>query len=113
MDDLSSMLSGLLNSPEGMKQLKTMAGALFGEQNATPESAPTADSGLPDVSPGEIAGLMKMVSMLKSNQTDHRAQLLLSIRPHLSEHRQKRVDDAVKILRLIQILPAVKEAGIF
>ncbi|MBR3844842.1 MAG: hypothetical protein IKM39_04975 [Clostridia bacterium] len=113
MDDLSSMLSGILNSPEGMEQLKNMAGALFGEQKSTQESTPFIGEGLPNVSPGEIAGIMKMMSLLKSDQTDQRAKLLLSIRPHLSEHRQKRVDDAVKILRLIQILPAVKEAGIF
>ncbi len=112
MDDLSKMLSGILNSPEGMEQLKTMAGALFGEQK--PKEEPISESGgFPDISAGEIAGIMKMVNLLKTNQTDHRAQLLLSIRPHLSEHRQKRVDDAVKLLRLIQILPAVKEAGIF
>ena len=113
MDDLSKMLSGILNSPEGMEQLKTMAGALFGEQNATSAASHTKEESFPEISAGEIAGLMKMASLLKNNQTDHRSQLLLSIRPHLSEHRQKRVDDAVKLLRLIQILPAVKEAGIF
>lgn len=112
MDDLSAMLSGILNSPEEMEQLKTMAGVLLGEQKPKEEPV-NPKGGFSDISAGEIAGIMKMVNLLKTNQTDHRAQLLLSIRPHLSEHRQKRVDDAVKLLRLIQILPAVKEAGIF
>lgn len=111
MDDLTSMLSGLLNSPEGMEQLKTMAGALLGESKSEP--TPPSAGAFSGISPNEIAGMMKIVNLLKQEQTDHRAGLLLSIRPHLSEHRQKRVDDAVKILRLIQILPAVKEAGIF
>lgn len=114
MDDLSSMLSGILNSPEGMEKLKTMAGSLFGESGAAPSAPPEQKPApvLPDISAGEIAGLMKMANLLKSNQTDNRSQLLMSIRPHLSAHRQKRVDDAVKILRLISILPAIKDAGI-
>ncbi len=110
MEDLSSMITGLLNSPEGMEQLKTMATALMGEGAAQPASAGADQTA--GISSGEIAGLMKMASLLKNTQQDHRTGLLLAIRPHLSQQRQKRVDDAVKILRLIQILPAVKEAGI-
>ena len=113
MDDLTSMLSGLLNSPQGMEQLKNMAGALMGNQTAEPSAEAPKESGIPNISPGEIAGIMKMMNLLKQENNDTRANLLLSIRPHLSEHRQKRVDDAVKLLRLIQILPMVKELGLF
>ncbi len=113
MDDLTSLLSGLINSPQGMEQLKNMAGALLGNQNAESVVENTKESSLPNISPGEIAGVMKMMNILKQDNNDSRAKLLLSIRPHLSEHRQKRVDDAVKILRLIQILPLVKELGLF
>ncbi len=113
MDDLSSMLSGLLSSPEGMEQLKSMARALLGNQNPSSVSENKAESLLPNVSPGEIAGMIKMMNALKQDNQDSRANLLMSIRPHLSEHRQKRVDDAVKILKLIQILPLVKDLGLF
>ncbi len=112
MDDLTTMLTGLLSSPEGMEQLKNMAGALLGEQKDQPQTVASNDM-FSGIGPGEIAGIMKMVSLLKQDQTDQRANLLLAIRPHLNGERQKRVDDAVKILRLIQILPLVKEAGIF
>ena len=112
MDDLSTMLTGLLNSPEGMEQLKNMAGALLGGSKEPPQTSSNNDI-FSGIGPDEIAGIMKMVSLLKQDQTDQRAGLLLAIRPHLSQERQKRVDDAVKILRLIQILPLVKEAGIF
>ncbi|MBR6548441.1 MAG: hypothetical protein IKT68_02760 [Clostridia bacterium] len=108
MDDLSTMLAGIMNSPEQMEKLKAMAGNLFG--SAEP-SAPMPQQPA-DISAGEIAGLMKMANLLKNNTNDRRAGVLLALRPYLTEHRQKRVDDAVKILRLINILPAVKEAGI-
>ena len=111
MEDLSAMLSNIMSDPAQMAKLQAMAGSLFGEgeKPSSPAPAPSA----PDVSAGEIAGLMKMANLLKSNTSDHRAGVLLSLRPYLSEHRQKRVDDAVKLLRLVSILPAIKEAGIF
>ncbi len=112
MEDLSSMLSNIMSDPAQMAKLQAMAGSLFGgeEKPAPPSPAPAP---APDVSAGEIAGLMKMANLLKSNTSDHRAGVLMSLRPYLSAHRQKRVDDAVKLLRLVSILPAIKEAGIF
>ena len=60
MDDLASMLSGLLNSPEGMEQLKNMAGTLLGEQKAEPARPTTGDfSGIsPKEKPATISGVM-------------------------------------------------------
>ena len=106
MEDLSAMLSSLMNSPEQMEKFKAMAGSLLGQ------SAPAEPTAPPELKADEIAGIVKMAGLLKNSTADPRAGVLLSIRPHLSPQRQKRVDDAVKILRLISILPAVKEAGI-
>ena len=116
MEDLSSMLSNIMSDPAQMAKLQAMAGSLFGgEEKSTPPAPSPApiSAPAPDVSAGEIAGLMKMANLLKSNTSDHRAGVLMSLRPYLSAHRQKRVDDAVKLLRLVSILPAIKEAGIF
>lgn len=109
MEDLSAMLSGIMNDPQQMAKLQAMAGSLFGGEASPPPSEP---AGL-DVSPNQIAGLMKMANLLKNNATDRRSGVLLALRPYLSEHRQKRVDDAVKLLRLVSILPAIQDAGIF
>ena len=112
MDDLSSMLSNIMNDPAQMAKLQAMAGSLFGG-DGSPSAPAEPPSPSPDVSPAQIAGLMKMANLLKNSSGDHRAGVLMSLRPYLSEHRQKRVDDAVKLLQLVSILPAIKEAGIF
>lgn len=119
MDDLSSMLSGILNSPDGMEKIKNMAQNLFGDTNQAFSPAPeqtsvpnNQSSGFGEISPNEIAGMMKVVTALKSGANDSNAQLLMSLRPHLSPQRQKRVDEAVKILRLVSMLPVIKNAGI-
>lgn len=95
MDDLSSMLSGLLNSPEGMEKIKNLASGLFGDSQSAPAPAPEpavskpSATGFGDISPAEIAGMMKVVTALKSGGGDNRTQLLMSLRPHLSPQRRK------------------------
>ena len=37
----------------------------------------------------------------------------MALKPHLSEERSKKVDDAVKIMQLIKLLPLIKESGLF
>ncbi|MBR2152862.1 MAG: hypothetical protein IJ944_06245 [Clostridia bacterium] len=114
--DLSSMLSGILNNPQEMEKLKSMANNLFGGETGLSSAPPPPQnptSFLGDVSPDDIAGIMKIVGALKNNVSDQRVNLLVSLKPHLSEKRQKRVDDAVKILRLISLLPMLKELNIF
>ena len=69
--------------------------------------------GLP-ISPGEIQTIMKLVGAMKNGQDDHdRTRLLLSLKPHLSEARQQRVDQAIKLLKLITLLPLIRESGLF
>ena len=38
---------------------------------------------------------------------------LRALRPLLSEKRAKKVDDAVRIMQLVQLLPTLKESGLF
>ena len=35
------------------------------------------------------------------------------MRPLLSPRRARKVDDAIRIMQLIQLLPALKESGLF
>ena len=112
MEDLSSMLSNTMNDPQQMAKLQAMAGSLFGGNTPPPAQNEPTSEGL-DISPNQIAGMMKMANLLKNSTADHRSGVLMALRPYLSEHRQKRVDDAIKLLRLVSILPAIKDAGLF
>lgn len=112
MDNLSEKLAGILNDPESLERIKKMAEGLLGEKEPVPEPEPppSAGGGFPDVS--ELAGMMKVLSGLKNTGEDDRTRLLLALRPHLSEPRQQKVDTAVKILRVIDLLPALRESGL-
>ncbi len=106
MDDLSEKLSSLLSDPQGMDRIKEMAQNLLGQSTeaSEPETGPD-----PDI--GKIA---KMLSLIKGpSGNDDRVKLLLALKPNLSPQRQQKVDSAIKILKLIEIAPLLKDAGLF
>ena len=43
---------------------------------------------------------------------DSRVRLLLALKPNLSPERQAKVDSAIKILKLIELAPLLREMGI-
>lgn len=116
MEDLTGRLSELLNSPEGLEQIKNVAGMLglsgglpgAAEPAAIPSAAPTP------VSNDMMSSFMKFAPLLGRLQgDDETTRFLAALRPMLGEERQKKLDEAVKILRLIRLLPLLKDTGIF
>ena len=109
MDDLSAKLSQILSDPESMSRVREMAESIL---NQKPEPEPQAAdlNGAFDV--GEISQIMGLVSRLHNQNDDPRTALLTALKPHLSEAKQDKVDTAIKILRLLDLLPLIKESGI-
>lgn len=109
MDDLSEKISSMLSDPQQLAKIREMAAGLLGnEQPPSPPPTPAVPS-LPDIDMGKLLGIM---SKFKSQGTDNRSRLLLALKPHLSEKRQERVDRAVKVLKLLDMLPLLQESGL-
>ena len=118
MEDLSAMLSQLLDDPQGMDKIKSLASSLLegGGFPAPGESPPASASGGGEgfsLSPGEMQKIMRLVGAFKNTGEDDRTRLLLSLKPHLSESRRQRVDQAVQLLKMISLLPLIQESGLF
>lgn len=123
MEDLSTKLTQLLNDPEGMKQLQSMAQGLMGEggldlsalmpQVQEKPVMPDISGLMGGVSPDQMGMMMKLMSAFNSTKEDDRTRLLMALRPHLTDKRQQRVDQAVKLLKLASVLPLISESGIF
>lgn len=107
MDDISEKLSALLSDPEGMNRIKSMAESLLGSR----EEAPTKKNDEPDIDVGALTGILK--KMKGGGVNDPRINLLLALRPNLSAERRERVDGAIKILKLIELAPMLKDMGLF
>jgi hypothetical protein len=58
--------------------------------------------------------VLKLQQVFQSiNVNDKNTQLLLALKPHFSERRRQKVDQAISMMRLMAMLPALKESGIF
>lgn len=114
-------ISGLLSDEESVRQLSELAKMFMsesGEEAPEGEAAETSES--PDSSDGGGAGgmpdidtLLKLTSLAGAfTQNDRNTELLMALKPHLGEGKQKKVDKAVKLLRLIAVWNIAKESGL-
>ena len=108
MDDLSEKLAGLLNDPESMENMKRMAESLLGGDNNSKSN--NEGSVFEDVKTAQT--VMNLLSRLKNSDNDSRTQLLYALKPLLSEPKREKVDTAIKILKLIEMLPLLKGTGL-
>lgn len=107
MDELSEKLAGILNDPESMERVRMMAESILGEHQTS------APSPIEDISGAEeLPIIISIISKLKSSGNDPRSQLLTALKPHLSEPRREKVDTALKIIKVLEILPLVKDSGL-
>ncbi len=61
----------------------------------------------------DLKRVMSLITRFKNQGEDNRTRLLLALKPILSEERARRVDGAVKLLKLVQLLPLLKETDLF
>ena len=107
MDDLSRKLSEILNDEESMNKVRSLAeNLLSSDENGDNEAE---NYGL---SAGELSKIMGIIGRLKNGKDDKRTALLAALKPNLSKEKQEKVDVAIKLLKLIEILPLLKESGI-
>ena len=117
MDDIASKITELLGDPEGMKRISDIASSLMSSQREEKKEEPPQNQGfnLSDmqIDPVQMGSIMKVMSMLKNqNQEDDNTRLLIALKPHLSEERRKKVDKAISLLKIVKLLPILKENGL-
>lgn len=123
MDDLTNQLNSILSDPKSMEMIQNLASSLLGGDDSkdnktelpSPEPQPASDlpmlSALSNMNSGEIGLLLKIGNLLRSGQDDARTRLLLSLKPLLAPERRDRVDKAVKLLKIAELLPLLRESG--
>ncbi len=110
MDDLGERISQLLSSPDAMDKIgaamAALGGSLPGETATTP---PVPDGGrLPD-----LTALTKLAPLMGSlNKDTDDTRLLQALRPYLHGEREQRLDEAVRLLRMLQLLPLLQNSGL-
>ena len=111
-NEITERLSAILSDPEGLEKIKSMAAGLLGGNMPSHSPEPQAEE-----SPSldiDMASIAKIARIFNSKSGDNeKTRLLLALKPHLSAERKKRVDTAVKILKLLELAPMLSELGLF
>ena len=112
MDDMAEKIQSLLSDEESMQQIRELA-AMFG---GSPDSSAAnlsaqSEREKPQSSDFSIDPAMLMSLMSGLSRNDKNCDLLIALKPLLSEDKQPRVDRAVKLLRLYNIYSELKASG--
>lgn len=142
MDDLVAQLQDILSSKEGQDKLKNVAdmlntssrngldlssfGNLFSSSSNNTNNIenkqiePTINTNNENTSSGfdfsnlDINMLMKVQKLMANmNKEDKNTQLIRALRPHIKAERSHKIDQAIKIMQLISMLPLLKDIGLF
>lgn len=101
--EMAERISQLLSDENAMSQIQQLAqgldmssiGGLMGMLSGGGESAGGCGGGQPQCS-----------------QEDPNVELLRALRPFLSTKRRKRANEAVKIMKMLALLPMLQESGL-
>ena len=119
--DLSAILGSL--SADDMEKLKETAASLLGNLNTESGSANQNEAGgtnnLPDLGGLQSLGMPDMAFfnslapvLSALNEHDDRVDFINAMKPLLSDGRRKKADEAARIIRLLSVLPVLKDRGI-
>ncbi len=125
MADLSAAIGSILNDPQSMAQLQNVMRSLGLNGSgapAAPSPAPAPDpvpaagpaaGALANTDAAALGALMRFAPLLSAAaQEDDAARLLKALRPLLSAERQRKLDEAQKVLRMMRLLPLLRESGL-
>lgn len=131
-DDLSEKLNGILSDPEAMQEIAALASQLgvtqANDSQNNSGSGGTADlqglmgalntSGSAQTAPQKpdntAAGLSSILPMLGAlKQEDETTRLLDAMRPFLSEERRYKLDKAKRLIKVLKLMPLIKELPLF
>ena len=111
MSDIQDKINQILNDPEALKQVQSL-GAQLGLSGSTPvNQAPKP----PDTNSGDMmSAFAKFAPMMSSfAEDDDVSRLLNALRPFLSEEKQQKLDPAQRLMKLVRIIPLIKDSGVF
>ena len=95
MEDMESKLGAILNNPQMMEQIMSLAQNLGGEQAAAP---PPAQEGMPEI---DLAMVQKMTSLIGKTGIDGKQRALLqALGPYLSSQRIHKLEKAMRAAKL-------------
>ena len=115
--DINAILNSL--SPQDIENIKQAASGIFGgvsentEDKTPKEQSPQFPQGLSGLGMPDLSQLSQLAPILSAfNSQDERVDFINALKPLLSKERQGKADEAMKLVRLLSVLPLLRERGI-
>ena len=117
-EEIGGKIQQILSSPESMAKLQSMLGAMSGGDAAAPAppSPPPSAGGLDGLlggGGGLDLGILAKIAPLLGNlgKENEHTRLLHALRPYLHGGREKRLDDAIRMMQFAAIAPLLGGIG--
>jgi len=95
MEDMESKIGAILNNPQMMEQIMSLAQNLGSEQAAAP---PPVQEGMPEI---DLAMVQRMTSLIGKTGIDGKQRALLqALGPYLSSQRIHKLEKAMRAAKL-------------
>jgi len=119
MENLTDKITNLLSDPEMLSKIKSVSGLLGNEEpeskteNNNENSKEQNNNETFSFSPEIMQAILKIMPILSSiKKEDKYTKFIQALKPLLSEKKQKKLDSSSNILKIIRILPLLKNQGI-
>lgn len=101
MDGIEAQMGAILNNPDMMQKIMSMAQSLKGSEPAQAEAPPPPSFSMPDIDPSMLQKLsgIAMNSGIDKNQKN----LLQALSPYLSGQRINKLEKAMRAAKMAQM----------
>lgn len=110
MDAMEEKLGSILNNPQMMQQIMSMAQALGQSQNVPAQESPKQESsGFPDFDPGmlqKLSGFARQSGVSREEQA-----LLQALGPYLSRDRVSKLEKAMRAAKMARFASGFLNSG--
>ena len=115
--DISSILNSL--SPQDIENIKQAASGFFANQSSPEpqkektENKSTFPDGLSGLGMPDLSQLSQLAPIFQAvNSQDERVEFINALKPLLSQERRSKADEAMKLVKLMSVIPLLRERGI-
>ena len=109
MDNINDIISSL--SSDDIESLRSMAQSIFGSDSPDPSFAPKEEEQNTDLpfSPDMLIKISAVMNKLNGSSDSGRYKLIQALKPNLSKERQKKADEAMQIMKVLEVLPMITQ----
>ena len=113
MEGLGDIISSL--NSDDIEMLKGVASSILGGEASEKKEAPSASASLSPANIGldgkDFEMIMKAKALFErmNNTSNKNVDLIMALKPHLSKDTQDKADAALRMLKLFEVLPLLRE----